>query len=321
MAFNFVSYANATELINEIGKKFDAVEGAYVFKGSVAFAGLPASLTSAMVGYVYNMNEEFTIDNRFVEYESGVTKKYPAGTNVAIADVGTASTPDLKFDILAGFIDVDDIYDEIDKVAAMIADKFSAATNYAAGDVVYHEHVLYKFTAAHNAGAWTGSDVTSLTVDDILVELRTLANTILGDLAPAFDATVAYDEGDVVTYGGQLYKFTADHAAGAWTGSDASTTTLAEEIVAAGGDISALTARVNTIVGDLAPAFAAANAYAVDDVVVYEDQLYRFTSAHTANDPWDSSEVTAIDVTDIILPLTTAQITALKALLDTPSYT
>lgn len=315
--YNFVDYANATELINEIGKKFDAVEGAYVFKGSIAFASLPASLTSSMVGYVYNMNEEFTTDSRFVE---GAGKKYPAGTNVAIADVGSAQTPDLKFDILAGFIDVDDIYDEIDKVAAMIADKFSAATNYAAGDVVYYEHVLYRFTTAHSAGAWDGTDVDDLTVDDILVELRALSNTIIADIAPVFSTATAYTTGQLVMYEGQLYKFTADHAAGAWSTLDTTTTTVAAEIVAAGGDISALTARVNTIVGDLAPAFAASNSYAVDDVVVYDDQLYRFTSAHTANDPWDASEVTTIDVTDIILPLTASQINALKALLDTPSY-
>lgn len=39
--------------------------------------------------------------------------------------------------------------------------------------------------------------------------------------ATAFDASTAYSAGDFVTNGGYLYKFTANHAAGAWTGTDA----------------------------------------------------------------------------------------------------
>jgi hypothetical protein len=40
--------------------------------------------------------------------------------------------------------------------------------------------------------------------------------------APAFDATAAYAANDIVAYDGVVYVFTAAHAAGAWTGSDAS---------------------------------------------------------------------------------------------------
>lgn len=40
-------------------------------------------------------------------------------------------------------------------------------------------------------------------------------------IAPAFSAAQAYSAGDSVTYNGTLYTFTADHAAGAWIGTDA----------------------------------------------------------------------------------------------------
>lgn len=40
------------------------------------------------------------------------------------------------------------------------------------------------------------------------------------DDLPIFSATVAYTAGDIVVYNGRLYVFTADHAAGAWTGTD-----------------------------------------------------------------------------------------------------
>lgn len=49
-------------------------------------------------------------------------------------------------------------------------------------------------------------------------------------VAPVFDATKAYPNGNYVTYGGQLYVFTADHAAGAWTGTDARAAAMAEEV-------------------------------------------------------------------------------------------
>lgn len=42
-------------------------------------------------------------------------------------------------------------------------------------------------------------------------------------IAPAFSAAQAYSTGDSVTYNGTLYTFTADHAAGAWIGTDAAT--------------------------------------------------------------------------------------------------
>lgn len=41
------------------------------------------------------------------------------------------------------------------------------------------------------------------------------------DEYPMFSDQTAYSAGDVVNYNGRLYKFTADHAAGAWTGTDA----------------------------------------------------------------------------------------------------
>ena len=48
---NFVSYENAEVILTDIGDKLRAVNGAYVLRGSVAFANLPASLTKTMTGY------------------------------------------------------------------------------------------------------------------------------------------------------------------------------------------------------------------------------------------------------------------------------
>ena len=50
----------------------------------------------------------------------------------------------------------------------------------------------------------------------------------LASLAPAFSTSTAYNEGDVVTYNGKLYVFTADKAAGAWDDTKANETTIWE---------------------------------------------------------------------------------------------
>ena len=83
---NFVSYSNAQEIMTVIGQKFSALGGAYVAKGSRAFADLPSVRTKDMVGYVYNVTNGFTTTADFIE---GAGKKYKAGTIVVIVDATT----------------------------------------------------------------------------------------------------------------------------------------------------------------------------------------------------------------------------------------
>lgn len=67
-------------------------------------------------------------------------------------------------------------------------------------------------------------------------------------------------------------------------------------------------------------AFDATTAYSTGDVVTYEDGLYKFNADHAAGD-WTGTDVDEIDVLDLIAAVdtdefTTAQVNALKALLD-----
>lgn len=59
----------------------------------------------------------------------------------------------------------------------------------------------------------------------------------------------------------------------------------------------------------------------ISSQVTYNDQLYKFKAAHTASDPWDATEVDAIDVLDLINAaepdsLTSDQMTALIAIIN-----
>lgn len=199
----YMSYDNAVAIVNKIASRLNALTGAFQIRGSVA--SIP-TLSNCNPGDVYNITSEFTTTADFVE---GAGIKYPAGTDIYVADLSTyeAVTPVgsenpategwyelvnnkyvlsadtevasgktyyekdevIKWTVGAGFIDVEGINTRIDNVRAMISDTaFDATVAYAIGDIVTYEDSLYKFNAAHPAGAWTGTDVDEVDVLDLI---------------------------------------------------------------------------------------------------------------------------------------------------------
>lgn len=84
-----------TEIDNKLSSTFKP-------GGSVTFQNLPA-LSAGNLGKIVNVTDSFTTTASFVE---GAGKTYPAGTNVAIVDVGTAGSPTYKYDIQGSFFDL-----------------------------------------------------------------------------------------------------------------------------------------------------------------------------------------------------------------------
>lgn len=163
---NYMDYSNAQQFAQAIRTAMNAYNGAWKARGSVTFANLPSTLTLAMEGYVYNVEDQFTTDSRFVE---GTGKVYEAGTNVAVVNTGTEQAPAMKFDTLGSFIDTSAIDARINAVLADIAPEFAAANAYAIGNVVTYNDQLYKFKAAHSAGsAWDASEVDAVNVLDLI---------------------------------------------------------------------------------------------------------------------------------------------------------
>lgn len=76
-----------------------AISSTYKPAGSVDFASLPIPAVGEE-GKVYNVNDEFTTTDNFVE---GTGKKYPAGTNVVCIETEVDT---YKWDVLAGFVDL-----------------------------------------------------------------------------------------------------------------------------------------------------------------------------------------------------------------------
>lgn len=125
----------------------------------------------------------------------------------------------------------------IDSLESVLAQPYTVGDNYDAGEYVFYNHNLYECKyGVQNAGEFNASQWTEITeTADILNYLRSRISTVqqlalqandgyrhaMAMTAPAFSATQAYSAGDSVTYNEVLYTFTADHAAGAWIGTDA----------------------------------------------------------------------------------------------------
>ena len=60
-----------------------------------------------------------------------------------------------------------DAIETIDDVAENLIPPFEPTDSYEAGDLVFHEDDIYKFTQAHT-GTWTGTDVVQTSIHDEL---------------------------------------------------------------------------------------------------------------------------------------------------------
>lgn len=78
-------------------------------------------------------------------------------------------------------------------------------------------------------------DTYTITYTDATTSTFTVTNGANGQItatsfAEEFSSSKAYAAGDYVVYSGQLYQFTAAHAAGAWAGTDATAVQIADQV-------------------------------------------------------------------------------------------
>lgn len=104
--------ANQGKVLNEkISQLTSKLTSVYIFKGSATVATLPqeAQAGEVQTGWVYNMTEDFWIDDDGYIYASdplGATK-YPKGTNVALIEASWGGDGSFKYDALSGIDSVD----------------------------------------------------------------------------------------------------------------------------------------------------------------------------------------------------------------------
>lgn len=85
------------------------------------------------------------------------------------------------------------------EIVPEIAPLFDTTTAYAAGDCVIKDAVLYRFTVAHAAGAWIGTDAEEVTVGKELTGLKADLNEISSMSIDGYDRAYAPTTTTVVT--------------------------------------------------------------------------------------------------------------------------
>lgn len=224
---NFVNYNDAQELMTAVGNKFRALNGAYVIRGNSAFANLPTVLTKAMNGFVYNVTDEFTTTANFVE---GAGKKYPAGTNVVIADIGAVSysavTPEgTENPSTEGWYELDG------------TDYVLTTDTTVDGSKTYYEAI----TAVNMKYDVIGEFVD---VDAINDNIQAVSDMITGE----FDETQEYAANDVVVYEGKLYQFKDAHTADdPWDADNVDERTVVE-LISSAEPASLTTEQINALI-------------------------------------------------------------------------
>lgn len=113
----FNNYYTKTEADSKIDSKIaTAISSTYKPAGSTMFSFLP-SVGANQEGKVYNIIDEFTTTEDFVE---GAGNQYPAGTNIVCIDSDDAGA--YKWDVLAGFVDLSE-YETTSDVTTKLAQK------------------------------------------------------------------------------------------------------------------------------------------------------------------------------------------------------
>jgi len=225
--------------------------------GSVS--GGAARVTLAQSCYTRPGRFELTI---FITSGSSTTAIYSVSGNIRNTSAGTIVDPGQVVpsveDIIAEYGQMQAAVDAANAAAATagaavsyIAPTFSDQTAYTAGQYVIQGDRLYRFTADHAAGAWTGSDAVAVNVGGQLTNANTEIGRVAGYIAGVFDPATAYAAGDYVIRGGALWRFTEDHAAGAWIGTDAEQVTVGGELQTTAAARGRISARIDTISGPI----------------------------------------------------------------------
>lgn len=111
------------------------------------------------------------------------------------------------------------------------------------------------------------------TNDTNISALATKADSIDANMAGVFSSSTAYSKGDYVIYNDQLYIFTAAHAAGAWTGSDATAVSLTGEVSSLRSDLTQLDSVVTNGLENLTP-----NATTISGIFINTSGILNATS-------------------------------------------
>lgn len=249
-----------------------------------------------------------------VGYEAVELSHTPSGGS-KIVDFKVNRTGVAMNDVVrASFKVVLDINDTQGMIAAVeLGD--TSANAYAIGDLVIHGDVLYKVTAAIAVGdsfatSGAGANIEATTVEELINGINDDTNDridqVVADVTAVENGATSvgsYLAGDIIMRNDVLYKAKTDITTGdSFTvGTNIEAITINQYIK---NIISARNARLLQIEEDIATvddAAAASKNYAVNDLIIRNDILYKVTAAITAGDSFVvGTNISAVTVEDLL---------------------
>ena len=134
------NYYDKTATDNQIDSKIaTAISSTYKPAGSSTFESLPEP-SATIEGNVYNITDEFTAGENFVESEVG--NKYPAGTNIVCIE---ESDSVFKYDVLSSFIDTSNL-----ATTTQLTEGLNGKVDKVAGSSLVQDTLITKLTNLAN---------------------------------------------------------------------------------------------------------------------------------------------------------------------------
>ena len=157
----------------ELLGKITSIPSAIIPKGTRTFSQLAPStdLAAGSLGFMWNISDAFTTTSDFAE---GSGKPVAAGSNVYVANVGSAAEPSYKYDIFAGPIDLSG-YKTINSLKSkgtatqgvyFDADGNAQAMTYELNKTVPSDAVFTDTTYESKTAAESGTDVSLVTTGE-----------------------------------------------------------------------------------------------------------------------------------------------------------
>ena len=137
--------------------------------------------------------------------------------------------------------------------------------------------------------------------NDLSGDFETLADNMADEYSPSS----TYSVGDLCIYENTLYKCTtAIETAEEWTVGHWTQTTIADTIDDLSGSVETLTNTTETINENIADSYDSTSTYSVGDLCIYENELYKCTTAIETAEEWTVAHWTQRNVSEEVKGIT-----------------
>lgn len=176
------------------------------------------------------------------------------------------------------------------------ADAYDETATYNTGDYCIYGGELYKCNDDNVTGAW---DATKWDATILVDELGGSGSSLVlpESIADEYDDTASYTAGDFVMYEGVLYKCNHISATGSFDPTKWDAISATDYINSVK---SSLNTNISQLAGDLSDAYSSSKTYAVGDLCILGNLLYKCNTAITTPEAWTPAHWTATTVADAI---------------------